>query len=188
MITVVTGRFNTETLNSNYEYRRKHGFKCLYCCPSELSSKILYGTHVFVIEMNNSTNKIEGVGLIKNRIQANRYYRVHNDGNTNRYIYIGNYFIDRETLESYNPQLVYILEIVLFKGKTHSKRGSGLTIIPEKVLKFDICKGINVQKDIKNIFIYQFRTKISQDNEVNRIQDNSENSENSENILSKNEY
>jgi len=194
MITVVTGRFNTETLNSNYEYRRKHGFKCLYCCPSELSPKILYDTLVFVIEMNNSTNKIEGVGLIKNRIQANRYYRVHNDGNTNRYIYIGNYFIDRETLESYNPQLVYILEIVLFKGKTHSKRGSGLTIIPEKVLKFDICKGINVQKDIKNIFIYQFRTKISQDNEVNRIQDNSENrensenSENSENILSKNEY
>ena len=50
-----------------------------------------------------------------------------------------------------------------------------------------------MQKDIKNIFIYQFRPKISQDNEVNRIQDNSENSENrensenSENNLSKNE-
>jgi hypothetical protein len=73
------------------------------------------------------------------------------------------------------------LEIILFKGKTHSKRGSGLTIIPEKVLKFDICKGINVQKDIKNIFIYQFRTKPSQDNEVNRIQDNSENRDNIEN-------
>jgi uncharacterized protein involved in tolerance to divalent cations len=73
------------------------------------------------------------------------------------------------------------LEIVLFKGKTHSKRGSGLTIIPEKVLKFDICKCINVQKDIKKIFIYQFREKISNDNEVNRIQYNSEISENSEN-------
>jgi hypothetical protein len=182
MITVVTGRFNTETLNSNYEYRKKYGFNCLYCCPLELSPKILYDTPVFVIEMNNSTNKIEGVGLIKNRIQTNRYYKVHNDGNTNRYIYIGNYFIDRETLESYNPQLVYILEIVLFKGKTHSKRGSGLTIIPEKVLKFDICKGINLQKDIKTIFIYQFRTKISQDNGVNIIQDNIENRENRENI------
>ena len=181
MITVVTGRFNTETLNSNYEYRKKYGFKCIYCCPLELSSKISYDTPVFVIEMNNSTNKIEGIGLIKNRIQTDRYYRVHNDQNTNRYIYIGKYFIDRETIESYNPQLVYILEIVLFKGKTHSKRGSGLTIIPEKVLKFDICKGINVQKDIKKIFIYEFRTKISQENEVNRIQDNSENRDNSEN-------
>jgi hypothetical protein len=181
MITVVTGRFNTETLNSNYEYRKKYGFKCLYCCPSELSPKILYDSPVFVIEMNNSTNKIEGVGLIKNRIQTNKYYKVHNDGNTNRYIYIGNYFIDRETLETYNPRLVYVLEIVLFKGKTHSKRGSGLTIIPEKVLKFDICKGINVQKDIKNIFVYQFRDKISQDIEVNKIHDSSENGETSEN-------
>jgi hypothetical protein len=70
---------------------------------------------------------------------------------------------------------------VLFKGKTHSKRGSGLTIIPEKVLKFDICKGINVQKDIKNIFVYQFRDKISQDIEVNKIHDSSENGETSEN-------
>ena len=66
MITVVTGRFNTETLNSNYEYRKKYGFQCLYCCPWELSPKILYDTPVFVIEMNNSTNKIEGIGLIKN--------------------------------------------------------------------------------------------------------------------------
>jgi len=174
MITVVTSRFNTETLISNYEYRKKYGFKCIYCCPSELSPKILYDTPVFVIEMNNSTNKIEGFGLIKNRIETNRYYKVHSDGDRNRYIYIGNYFIDRQTIESYNPQLVYILEIVLFKGKTHSKRGSGLTIIPEKVLKFDVCKCINVQKDIKDLFIYQFRYKIPRDNEVNINQENQE--------------
>ena len=37
----------------------------MYCCPSELSPKIPYNTPVFVIEMNNSTNKIEGIGLIK---------------------------------------------------------------------------------------------------------------------------
>jgi hypothetical protein len=172
MITVVTSRFNTETLNSNYEYRRKHGFKCMYCCPSELSPKILYDTPVFVIEMNNSTNKIEGIGLIKNRIQTNKYYKVHNDGNTNRCIYIGHYFIDRETLERYNYQLVYVLEIVLFKGKTHSKRGSGLTIIPEKVLKFDICKGINVSKDIKTIFICQFRNTTVKDDETKENIDN----------------
>jgi hypothetical protein len=171
MITVVTGRFNTETLNSNYEYRKKYGFKCIYCCPWEMSQKINYESPVFVIEMNNSTNKIEGIGLIKNRPQTNKYYKVHNNGNTNRYIYIGNYFIDRETLETYNSHLVYVLEIVLFKGKTHSKRGSGLTLIPEKVLNFDICKTINIKKSIKSLFIYQFREKISQDNEPNKIQD-----------------
>ena len=82
--------------------------------------------------------------------------------------------------------MVYILEIILFKGKTHSKRGAGLTIIPEKVLKFDICKGINLQKDIRTIFISQFREKISQYNEVKRNEEN-RNEENSENNLYKNE-
>ena len=156
MFTVVTGRFNSATLISNYEYRRRREFICMYCCPSKLSPKIPHNTLVFVIEMNNSTNMIEGIGLIKNKPETEKYYKVHSDGNTNRYIYIGNYFIDRKTIEDYNPQLVQILEQILFKGKTHSKRGSGLTIIPEKVLKLDICKDINIKKDIKDIFINTF--------------------------------
>jgi hypothetical protein len=56
--------------------------------------------------------------------------------------------------------LVIILENILFKGYTHSKRGSGLTKIPEKVLKFDICKNIDIKKEIKKIFIYHFRDNI----------------------------
>jgi hypothetical protein len=164
MLTVVTGRFNSETLISNYEYRRRREFNCIYCCPSKLSPKIQYNTLVFVIEMNNSTNMIEGIGLIKNKPETEKYYKVHSDGNTNRYIYIGNYFINRKTIEDFNPQLVQILEQVLFKGKTHSKRGSGLTIIPEKVLKLDVCKDINIKKDIKDIFLNTFSSENIEDN------------------------
>lgn len=168
MYTVVTTRFNKETLNSNYEYRAKRGFKCMYCCPLELSSNILYNTPVFVIEMNNSTNKIEGIGLIKNRPETKKYYKVHSDGNTNRYTYIGNYFIERDIIDDYNSPLVYALEEILFKGKTHSKRGSGLTKIPEKVLKFDVCEGINVKKEIKELFIYHFRESLRRNNQERR--------------------
>jgi hypothetical protein len=132
----------------------------MYCSPSELSPKIYYNTAVFVIEMNNSENKIEGVGLIKNKIETDRYYKVHNEGNTNRYIYVGNYFIDRKTIEEYNQRLVYILDIILFKGYTHSKRGSGLTLIPEKILKFDICEGINIKREIRELFMCHFRERI----------------------------
>ena len=107
---------------------------------------------------------IEGIGLIKNKPETEKYYKVHSDGNTNRYIYIGNYFINRKTIEDFNPQLVQILEQVLFKGKTHSKRGSGLTIIPEKVLKLDVCKDINIKKDIKDIFINTFSSENIEDN------------------------
>ena len=132
----------------------------MYCTPSELSPKIYYNTAVFVIEMNNSENKIEGVGLIKNKIETDRYYKVHNEGNTNRYIYVGNYFIDRKTIEEYNERLVYILDIILFKGYTHSKRGSGLTLIPEKILKFDICQGIDIKREIRELFMCHFRERI----------------------------
>ena len=160
MFTVVTSRFNSETLISNYQYRRRHEFNCIYCCPSKLSPKIPHNTLVFVIEMNNSTNMIEGIGLIKNKAETERYFKVHTDGNTNRYIYIGNYFIDRKTIENYKSELVSVLEIILFKGKTHSKRGSGLTTIPEKVLKLDVCKNIDIKKEIKDIFINHFTSFI----------------------------
>jgi hypothetical protein len=129
----------------------------MYCTPLELSPKIAYDTPVFVIEMNNSINQIAGIGLIKNKVAVDRYYKVHEDGNNNRYIYIGNYYLTREFINRCNPFLVEILEHILFKGKTHSKRGCGLSLIPEKVLKFDICKENDIKKEIKDLFIYHFR-------------------------------
>jgi hypothetical protein len=156
---VVTGRFNNETRDANYAYRKKNNFTCMYSCPLELSPKIPYNTPVFVIEMNNSINKIEGIGLIKNNYETKKYYKVHSDSNTNRYTYIGKYFIDRDTINIYNSKLVFILEEILFKGKTHSKRGSGLTIIPSKVIKFDICQGMNIKRVIKELFIRHYREK-----------------------------
>jgi hypothetical protein len=110
--------------------------------------------------MNNSLNQIMGIGLIKNKLVTDKVYKVQEDSNCNRYIYIGEYHISREILDDYNPFLVYVLDEILFKGYTHSKRGSGLTKIPEKVLKLDICEGINIKKDIKDIFVYHFKDKI----------------------------
>lgn len=156
MYTIVTSRFNNETRDANYAYRQKHKFGCMYCSPVELSPKISYNTPVFVIEMNNRTNQIEGVGLIKNKPETSRYYKVHEDGNNNRYIYIGDYYINRNVLDEYNSPLLYALEVILFTGYTHSKRGPGLTLIPEKATKRDVCEGINIKKEIREIFLYYF--------------------------------
>jgi len=132
----------------------------MYCCPQEMSPKICYNSPVFVIEMNNEKNQIEGIGLIKNKYETDKYYKVHSDGNTNRYTYIGKYFIDRDILDDYNSELVDVLDEILFKGYTHSKRGSGLSTIPDAALKLDICRNVNIKKDIKQIFIHHFREKI----------------------------
>ena len=103
--------------------------------------------------MNNDLNMIMGIGLIKNKLVTDKKYKVHKDTNCNRYIYIGKHHIPREILLQYNVELVTILDKVLFKGYTHSKRGIGLTKFPEKVLKSDICINMDIKKEIKHLFI-----------------------------------
>ena len=159
MFTIVTIRFDNETLQLNYENRVNRGLPCIYASPHEMSPKIYLNSPVFVIEMNNSTNKIEGIGLIKNKPTTDKYYKIQQNQCYNRYVYFGEYHVDRTTIELYNPYLVYVLDQILFKGYTHSKRGAGFTTIPEKVLTFDICKDINIKKEIRNLFICRFREK-----------------------------
>lgn len=160
MFTVVTGRYNNETWEESFNYRQKRKLKCIYAPPYKLAESININSSVFVIEMNNSINQIMGIGLIKNKLVTDRVYKVYSDSNYNRFIYIGEYHISRDLLDNYNPFLVYVLDEILFKGYTHSKRGSGLTKIPEKVLKLDICEGIDIKKEIKDIFVYHFRDQI----------------------------
>lgn len=160
MFTVVTGRYNNETWEASKRYRDKHKFACIYAPPYRLAETIDLNSPVFVIEMNNSTNQIVGIGLIKNKLVTDKTYKVQEDSNCNRYIYIGKYHISREILDYYNPLLVYVLDEILFKGYTHSKRGSGLTKIPEKVLKLEICENMDIKKEIKHIFIYHYKNEI----------------------------
>jgi hypothetical protein len=110
--------------------------------------------------MNNSNNQIIGIGLIKNKFVTDKVYKIQQDSNYNRYIYLGEYHVSREVIDDYNPLLVYILDEILFKGYTHSKRGLGLTKIPEKVLKLDICENIDIKKEIRDIFIDYFKDRI----------------------------
>jgi hypothetical protein len=161
MFTIVTGRYNNETWEATKRYRERKNIGCIYAPPYKLAESIHINSPIFVIEMNNSLNQIMGIGLIKNRLVTDKVYKVQEDTNCNRYIYIGEYHISREILEGYNPFLVYLLDEILFKGYTHSKRGSGLTKIPEKVLKLDICEGVDIKKDVKNIFVHHFKEKVS---------------------------
>jgi hypothetical protein len=169
MFTIVTVRFNNETWDANVRYRERKKFQCLYATPHKLSESIDINSPVFVIEMNNSINQIMGIGLIKNKIVMNKTYKIQEDSNYNRYSYVGNYHISREIIDDYNPELVYVLDEILFKGYTHSKRGSGMTKIPEKVLKLDICENMDIKKEIKNLFIYHFRDKILESKNDNNL-------------------
>lgn len=162
---IVTSRFNNDTWKENCEYREKNNMHgCIYCSPQQLSSRIHSNSLLFVVEMNNATNKIQGIGLITNKIQFDKYYKVYQVGNYNRYTYKGEYRINRETLLNVSPMVVEVLDYILFKEKTHLKRGSGMTQIPEKLLRHSKCKEMDIKKELKNIFYNLFK-----DNGINEI-------------------
>lgn len=155
MITIASTRFSNTTLEQNMNYRTKYQC-CVYGSPQEMSPKILPDSLVFMIEMNNDTNKIEGVGLMHNRPLMDKYYKIYTDGNYNRYVYKSKYHVSRETLLRFNQQLVQSLDYVLFKEKTHLKRGSGFVTVPDKLLFHEKCNGLNVMKELKTIFASVF--------------------------------
>lgn len=160
MTILLTSRFNTETWRENLEYREKNNIRgCIYCSPQKLSCKINPNSLLFVVEMNNTTNKIQGIGLIENKIHFDKYYKVYQIGNYNRYTYRGEYRMDREVLLHLYPAIVDVLDHILFKEKTHLKRGSGMTQIPEKLLHHPKCKELHIQKELKNIFYNHFKEK-----------------------------
>jgi len=98
---------------------------------------------VFVLEMNNDQNKIMGIGLIRNYINPKYKMCIYtSDTNYNRYIYNSAFRKDRKEI---NEKFLEALELILFKGYGHYKRGQGITVIPWK--RFG-----NSGKDFYNLF------------------------------------
>ena len=59
-----------------------------------------------------------------------------------------------------DDKLVTNLDYILFKEKTHLKRGSGFTQIPEKLLKHTKCENMDIKNTIKHIFLRLFDINI----------------------------
>jgi hypothetical protein len=128
MYGILVTRFNDETYAENQRCRERTGIKCIYSEQKAISNYLPECTY-FVIEMNNSTNEIMGIGVIQNKLQEKM--KVY-ENPYNRYVYKGDMHIP---ISSINSQIVEELENILFYGKSHSKRGHGLTMFPSKRLK-----------------------------------------------------
>jgi len=153
-IPVLTTRFNEETWLENNAYRERNKIKgCIYGSATKMKSTIPLNNLVFIIEMNNSTNQIEGISLVRNFVHFDKYYKIYSSGTYNRYIYKSEYRIDCTLLDQ---ELVKILNHICFKGKTHLKRGIGFTSIPEKLKKTVESAEFNIEKIIRREFKEKF--------------------------------
>ena len=159
---ILTIRFNNETWEENCRYREnKPTVGCIYGSPSILNLNCNVDSLLFVVEMNNSSNQIEGIGLIQNRAYISDIHSfVYKTKTYNRYIYKGSVRISREIIEKYNKNLLEVLDYILFKEKTHLKRGYKFMRITEKLYNKPIClpigKEIDFKKEITKIFKLYF--------------------------------
>jgi hypothetical protein len=107
--------------------------------------------------MNNETNKIEGIGLIRNNLAYDKTYKIYQNGDYNRYIYRGNYWIGRDDLLTLNPEMVETLDTILFKGKSHMKIGSGISVLTAKIFTHWIYELNDLKTQVKTVFLVHFR-------------------------------
>jgi hypothetical protein len=136
---LATTRFNNETYNQYIRYKINNNITgCIYNVPKLISMNINTNDILHVVEMNNDTNTIMGIGIIQNKINYKKH-KIYLDQNYNRYTYNGKYRISRQQLlcNEKSALLIKKLENNLFKGKSHLKRGQGITCIPKKFLFID---------------------------------------------------
>jgi len=136
MSCITVTRFNNETWDENNKYRKDNNIDgCLYTCPTKINPNIVINKVLYVLEMNNSTNKIMGIGRIKNRIRGLHKNNIYSDRNYNRYTYNGNLRIDKEKFNNYEKDIIKFFEIICFTGKSHLKRGQGIQLVPVEIIK-----------------------------------------------------
>lgn len=154
-LTIATTRFNNDTWEQNLTWRRQNEWDgCIYGTPMEMKEDIYKGSLVIILEMNNDVNKIMGLGVVKNSIATDKYYKIYKWGNYNRYTYKSKYRIDRDEMGDEELKIMKMLDVLLFKGSRHLKRGQGITCLPAWIMKNS---HINFTTKLRDMFILRFK-------------------------------
>lgn len=157
MFHIASTRFNNKTYRENITYRENNNEKVIYGTDIKINGKYTLGCLIFVIEMNNEKNKIEGIGLIRNTIIYNdKKTKIYENPDYNRYVYRGDYWVNRETILSINKEIVEICELILFTGKSHMKRVSGISVLTEKIFTNWVFELKDLKEKIKEVFLVLF--------------------------------
>ena len=152
---ILTSRFNNQTWEENTTFREKHkNIGCVYCSPAPLCQEIPNDMICFILEMNNDVNRIMGIGMITNHPKIQKY-NVYENGNFNRYSFIGKRRIDRKDMSESEEDIMKVFDVLCFTGNKHMKRGQGLKSFPSEML-YRISFRLNLVDFIKEMFKKRF--------------------------------
>jgi len=158
MFYIASTRFNNCTWKENKSFKQKEKIKgAIYGVSIKINDKYPINTLLFVVEMNNDDNEIYGISLIRNVPVTNKKYNIYENDDYNRFIYTGDYWIQRDEILMEDRIIIEMLENMLFKGKSHLKRQSGISVITNKLFtKWDYNETILKEK-IKTLFLLKFK-------------------------------
>lgn len=168
MFHLASTRFNNATLKENMDYRerireKEKDMTVYYGSLIKVHKKISIGAFMFVFEMNNELNRIEGISLVRNTLVLDKRHKIYTNDDYNRYIYRSIYWLSRDQILELDPELVEAFDKILFKGKTHMKRACGITVLNEKLLR-TWNKELDVEKDkVRRLFLHTFTCSLSED-------------------------
>jgi hypothetical protein len=125
---MLTTRFTTETFHENKRYRDTHNIPCIYSSSLPISDKLPYQDY-YILEMNNSTNRIMGIGKISKKLEPTE--TIYSYKYYNRYTYKGTTYaqINQDLPQKYQ-EIITRAERKIFYGRGHIKRGSSFTSFP----------------------------------------------------------
>ena len=106
--------------------------------------------------MNNEENRIEGIGLIRNTLVYDKKHNIYSNSDYNRYLYKGDYWISRKTILDKDDEIVKICDTVLFKGKSHLKRVSGISVLTNQLFTNWDYKLSLLKEKIRALFIREY--------------------------------
>ena len=149
---VYTTRFNTQTYEENRRYKLRGREEdddesinwehtALYGSMTLMPINAPTNKYLIVLDMNNTTNRIMGMGLVKNLLAKNQRLRIHENPCFNEYTYKSNFYVSFEHLDKEKQDYIHEhFERVLFYGKGHLKRGCGFMRFPLKRLTYSDLK------------------------------------------------
>lgn len=166
---IMTTRFNNSNCKTNREYihekeKNNNNMKCIYCSPYQIAREIPLESKIFVLEMNNDTNKIMGIGMIRNHHYNYKFSVYDTNKSYHRFTYVGNYNIRRQEMSVEENVLLQYLDRKCFYGNHHLKRGRGLTQLPCS-LQYDLIHKMNF--DVSQFIKTMFQKRFSKRNDTN---------------------
>tara|TARA_B110000285_G_C14986903_1_gene544316 strand:+ start:96 stop:671 length:576 start_codon:yes stop_codon:yes gene_type:complete len=143
---IYTTRFTTDTYFQNQRFKESSQwtgslYSTMLTFPQNTPDKML-----FILDMNNTTNKVVGIGLVLNHLSKDQSINIYENPSYNNCVYKSKYYIQLIDINQRGGYHEFVesswidfiekeFEKILFYGKGNLKRGSSFMRFPRKILK-----------------------------------------------------